>query len=329
MTDKANVERAAALEVALAQIEKNFGKGAAIRMNKDPEPFDVIPTGIISVDHATGIGGIPRGRVIEIFGPESSGKSTIVQMIAGIAQQLGLTVLYVDAEHSIDPKYAKALGIRIEDLILCQPTTFEEGMEIVLALVRSGTVDLVIIDSVAAMIPRAELEGDVGDATVGLLARLMSQSMRKLTGVLAEKNVAAIFINQLRDTIGGMGYGPKETTTGGRALKFFASMRLDVRRIATVKDGDEATGNRTKVKVVKNKCAPPLRAAEFEIVYGEGVSREGEIVDLGIAAGLIAKSGAWLTVGGERIQGRPKAVEFLKANPVVAGELETKIREQL
>lgn len=322
-------DRKAALDAALAQIEKNFGKGAAIRMDETPEPIDVIPTGVISLDHATGVGGIPRGRVVEIFGPESSGKSTIAQMIAAQGQAMGLTVLYVDAEHSIDPAYAKALGIHIEDLILCQPATFEEGMEIVLALVRSGTVDVVVIDSVAAMIPRAELEGDVGDATVGLLARLMSQSMRKLTGALAEHNVSAIFINQLRDTIGSMGFGPKETTTGGRALKFFASMRFDVRRIATVKDGDEATGNRTKVKVVKNKLAPPLRSAEFELVYGEGVSREGELVDLGILTGLVAKSGAWLTVEGERIQGRPKAVEFLKGHPDVAGDLEAKVRAAL
>lgn len=299
-------------------------------MGQDPEPIEVIPTGSIALGHALGIWGYPMGRSIEISGPESSGKSTLALLAAAAAQAIGRPVLYVDAEHALDPAYAKALGVKIEDLLLCQPSTFEEGMEIALELVRSGDLGLVVFDSVAAMIPRAELEGDVGDATVGLLARLMSSTMRKITGPLAEHRTTAIFINQLRDSINTMGFGPKETTPGGRALKFYSSVRLDVRRIATIKDGEEATGNRTRVKVTKNKLAPPLRIAEFEIVYGEGISREGELVDLGVELRIIEKAGSWFKYAGQQLgQGRANVMAMLKAEPALAAEIEAKIRGAL
>lgn len=323
-------DRQAAVEAAIADITKNFGPGAVMRMSGEPEPIEVIPAHSLSLGHALGIWGYPRGRSVEIAGPESSGKTTLALLAAAAAQATGGTVLYIDAEHAIDPAYAIALGVRVQDLILCQPSTFEEGMEIALALVNSGGLALVVIDSVAAMIPRAELEGDVGDATVGLLARLMSQTMRKITGPLAEHGTCAIFVNQLRDAINTMGFGPRETTPGGRALKFYASIRLDVRRIATVKDGDEATGNRTRVKVVKNKCAPPLRVAEFEIVYGEGISREGELVDLGVQYKIIDKAASWFKYNGEQLgQGRAKVIALLKDNPELAAAIEAKIKAAL
>lgn len=321
-------DRKAALDAAMKSLEKDFGKGSAMRLGEAPSTrLDVIPTGSLAVDSALGIGGLPKGRICELYGPESSGKSTIALHLVANCQGSGGTAAYIDAEYSIDPAYARNLGVDTDSLILSQPSTFEEGMEIALRLIRSGGLDLVVFDSLAAMIPRAELEGDVGDAVVGLHARLTSSVMRKMTGPAAENNVCCLFINQLRSLIGGMGFGPTETTTGGKALRFYASVRLDCRRIATEKTADEATGNRTRVKVVKNKCAPPLKSAEFSIIYGEGISREVEILDLAIEHGLIQKSGAWFKYEGSNIaQGRAKAVDWLKDNPVICDQLEATIR---
>jgi recombination protein RecA len=323
-------DRQKALEEAMAQLTKNFGEGSVMRLDSNPQPIEVIPTGSLALDAALGVGGYPKGRIVEIFGPESSGKSTLALHAVANCQKAGGNVLYVDSEYSIDPVYGKALGVNLSDLIVSQPSTFEEAMEIVLGMVRSGGVDLVVIDSIAALSPRAELSGDVGDATVGLVARLMSQTMRKITAPLAEHNTTLICINQLRDMINSMGFGPRETTSGGRALRFHSSLRLDVRRIATEKTGDDATGNRTKVKVVKNKCAPPLKTAEFSIEYGEGISREAEILDMAVDFGLLVKKGAWFSYESQNVaQGRVKAIEWLRESPEVADTLEVAIRERL
>lgn len=303
------------------QILKNFGVGTAMRLGDVPSTAaGIIPTGSIALDRALGIGGYPRGRIVEIFGPESAGKSTLALHAVANAQKTG-TAVYVDAEHSLDPEYGRALGVDVDELIVTQPSTGEEALEIVDLFVKSGGIDLIVVDSVAALVPRAELENDFGSANVGLHARLMSQAMRKLTGVLHGTNTCAIFINQLRALI--QPFGPSETTTGGKALRFYASIRMDVRRIETEKTGDEATGNRTRVKVVKNKCAPPHRQAEFTIQYGEGISRGREILDLGVDAGLIKKSGAWLSYGDVQIgQGKTKSIAFLGENPDIADEIE-------
>ena len=318
------------LDEALKQIDAAFGAGSVMTLgDKAVAPIEVIPTGSISLDRAIGIGGYPRGRVVEIFGPESSGKSSLCLHAAAEAQKLG-RVAYIDTEHSLDPGYAEALGVNTDDLLVSQPDTTEIALEILEALVRSGEISLVVIDSVAAMLPRAELEADYGDSVVGLQARLMSQAMRKLTGILDTHKTTAIWVNQLREKIGTMGYGPTETTTGGRALKFYSSVRLDVRRIATEKAGDEATGNTTRIKVVKNKLAPPFRQAEVSIVYGEGISRESELIDLGVANGVMKKSGAWYSLDGQNVgQGKTKTVQWLKDNPNEADRIEELIRTAL
>lgn len=314
------------LKEALAQIDKNFGTGSVMRLGDDPKPVDVIPSGSLALDQALGIGGYPRGRVVELFGPESSGKSTLCLHAVANAQKIG-SVAYMDTEHSLDPKYAKALGVDVDNLIVSQPDTAEQALEIVDMLVKSGEISLVVIDSVAALVSRSELEGDMGDAHVGLIARLMSQAMRKLTGILHETNTCTLWVNQLRERIGTMGYGPSETTTGGRALKFYSSVRLDVRRIATEKTGEEATGNRTKVKVVKNKLAAPHRSCEFSIIYGEGISREAELLDIASTLNIVQKKGAWYAMGDQQLgQGKSKAVAYLKANPATADSIESAIR---
>lgn len=322
-------DRAAAVEAAMKQLESNYGAGAVMRLGDHPhQKVDVIPSGSISLDDALGSGGFARGRITELFGPEGSGKTTVTLHAVANAQRLGLGVLYVDSEHAIDPIYAAAIGVDIGALILAQPDTFEIGMEIALAMIKSGGIGLVVIDSVAALIPRAELEGNVGDAVVGLQARLMSQTMRKITGPLAEHNTAAIFINQLRSSIAP--FGPTETTTGGKALKFYSSMRLDIRRIETLKAGEEAVGNRVRVKVVKNKLAVPLKQAMFDIQYGHGISREAELLDLGVDLKIVKKSGAWYSYGDMQIgQGKPKSVAFLAANPEISDEIEESIRGML
>lgn len=315
------------LDAAMAEIERNFGHGSIGRLSDKPTgDIEVISSGSMALDAALGVGGYPRGRVVEIFGPESSGKSTICLHAVANAQTIG-NVAYLDSEHALSPEYAAALGVDTDSLIVSQPDTAEQTIQIFQALVDSGDVALIVLDSVAALLPRAEMEGDVGDSHVGLLARIMSQAMRKLTGPLDKHGTTAIFVNQLRDTIGGFGHGPKETTSGGRALRYYASIRMDCRRIETERTGGEATSNRTRVKVVKNKCAPPFRQAEFSIIYGEGISREVEILDLAIEHGLIQKSGAWFKYEGSNIaQGRPKAVDWLKDNPVTCDELEATIR---
>lgn len=316
--------REAAVKAAMQQIEKNWGAGSVMTLGQAPQQLDIIPSGSIALDRALGIGGYPRGRVVEIYGAESSGKTTLALHAVANAQRTGMAA-YIDAEHSLDPAYGKALGVDIDSLVVSQPDTGEEALEITELLVKSGGIDLVVIDSVSALIPRQELENDYGSANVGLHARLMSQAMRKLTGLLHEHNTCAVFINQLRSTI--QPFGPSETTTGGRALRYYSSIRMDVRRIETEKSGTEAVANRTRVKVVKNKLAPPHRVAELSIVYGQGVLREGELVDLGISMGFITKSSSWLTYSGERIQGKTKFIEYLKANPTVADTLEEEIRE--
>ncbi|ACF34283.1 UvsX-like recombinase [Mycobacterium phage Kostya] len=318
------------LKDALAEVDKRFGAGAAMTLGAKPQTVDTIPTGSIALDAALGIGGYPRGRVVEIYGPESSGKSTLCLHAVANAQKAGGNAAYIDAEHSLDPEYAAALGVDVDNLVVVQPDTGEQALEIVDLLVKSGEVSIIVVDSVAALVPRAELEGDIGDSHVGLHARLMSQAMRKLTGTIASTNTLTLWVNQLREKIGNVGYGPNETTTGGKALRFYASVRMDVRRIATEKEGDEAVGNRTRVKVVKNKLAPPHRQAEFSIVYGEGISREAELLDMAVSRGLIKKSGAWFKYGDKNIgQGKPKTVQWLKDNPDVAASIEQTIKGAL
>lgn len=316
-----------ALEMAISQIEKSFGKGAIMRLGAGEvaEGIQVIPTGSLALDMATGVGGYPRGRVVEIYGPESSGKTTLALNAIAQAQQAGGTAAFIDAEHALDTNYAKKLGVKIEDLLISQPDTGEQALEVTEALVRSGAVDIVVIDSVAALVPKAEIEGDMGDAQMGLQARLMSQALRKLTAAISRSLTTVMFINQLRMKIGVM-FGNPETTTGGNALKFYASMRLDIRKIDSIKENQEAIGGRVRVKVVKNKVAPPFKQAEFDIYFNEGISRAGELVDIGVEKGIIEKSGAWYSYSGNRIgQGRENVKEFLKNNPDTAKEIETKI----
>jgi recombination protein RecA len=326
----APTDKEKALEAALVQIERNHGKGSVMRLGDQVRaPIEVIPTGSISLDVALGIGGLPRGRIVEIFGPESSGKTTVALHAVAAAQRAGGIAAFIDAEHALDPEYAKALGADTDALLVSQPDTGEQALEIADMLIRSGALDVIVIDSVAALVPRAEIEGEMGDSHVGLQARLMSQALRKITGALSSTGTTAIFINQLREKIGVM-FGSPETTTGGRALKFYASVRLDVRRIETLKDGTEPVGSRTRVKVVKNKVAPPFRQAEFDILYGEGISREGGLIDMGVEHGLIRKAGAWYTYEGDQLgQGKENARQFLKDNLDLADELEKRIKEKL
>ena len=323
-------DREKALDSALAQIERQFGKGSVMRLGQEDRPaMEVIPTGSISLDIALGIGGLPRGRIIEVYGPESSGKTTVALHAIANAQRKGDICAFIDAEHALDPEYAKKLGVDIDALLVSQPDTGEQALEIADMLIRSGAIGLIVIDSVAALVPRAEIEGEMGDSHVGLQARLMSQALRKITGALSNSNTTAIFINQLREKIGVM-FGSPETTTGGKALKFYASVRLDVRRIETLKDGTEAVGNRTRVKVVKNKVAPPFKQAEFDMIYGEGISREGGLIDMGVEHGVVRKAGAWYTYDGDQLgQGKENARQFLKDNPDLADELEAKIKAKL
>jgi recombination protein RecA len=323
--------RKQALAAALQQIERQFGKGAIMRMGDGTaaEGIGVVSTGSLTLDSALGIGGLPRGRVVEIYGPESSGKTTLTLHAIAECQKMGGTAAFVDAEHALDPIYAEKLGVNVEDLLVSQPDTGEQALEITDMLVRSGAVDMVVVDSVAALTPKAEIEGDMGDSHVGLQARLMSQALRKLTGNIKRSNCMVIFINQIRMKIGVM-FGSPETTTGGNALKFYASVRLDIRRIGALKKGDEVVGNQTRVKVVKNKLAPPFKQAEFEILYGEGISREGEIIELGVKHNLVDKSGAWYSYNGDRIgQGKENVRQFLKDNPEMADEIDRKIRAEL
>ncbi len=326
----AAADRIKALESALAQIEKSYGKGAVMRLgDKTHDNIDVIKTGSIALDVALGVGGLPRGRVVEIFGPESSGKTTVALHAIANAQLAGGICAFVDAEHALDPVYAKALGVDTDALLISQPDNGEQALEIADMLVRSNALDLIVIDSVAALTPRAEIEGEMGDSHMGLQARLMSQALRKMTGALSNAGTTAIFINQLREKIGVM-FGNPETTTGGRALKFYSSVRLDVRRIETLKDGNEMVGNRTRVKVVKNKVAPPFKQAEFDILYGKGISREGSLIDMGVEAGLIRKAGAWFTYEADQLgQGKENARKFLIKNPEIADEIDLKIRKHL
>jgi recombination protein RecA len=326
----AGPDRDKALDLALAQIDKQFGKGSVMRLGERPVvQTAVIPTGSIALDVALGVGGLPRGRVIEVYGPESSGKTTVALHAVANAQRAGGIAAFIDAEHALDPEYARALGVDTDALLVSQPDTGEQALEIADMLIRSGALDIIVIDSVAALVPRAEIEGEMGDSHVGLQARLMSQALRKITGVLNNSGTTAIFINQLREKIGVM-FGSPETTTGGRALKFYASVRLDVRRIESLKDGTDVVGNRTRVKVVKNKVAAPFKQAEFDIMYGKGISREGSLIDVGVEQSIIRKSGAWYTYDGDQLgQGKEKAREFLKENPDVAAEIEKKILEKL
>ena len=323
-------DRAKALEAALAQIEKVHGKGSVMRLGEDTRlPIDVIPTGSVALDVALGIGGLPRGRIVEIYGPESSGKTTVALHAIANAQAEGGICAFIDAEHALDPDYANKLGVNTDELLVSQPDNGEQALEIADTLVRSGALALIVIDSVAALTPRAEIEGEMGDSHVGLQARLMSQALRKMTGALKSANTTAIFINQLREKIGVM-FGSPETTTGGRALKFYSSVRLDVRRIETLKDGSEMVGNRTRVKVVKNKVAPPFKQAEFDIIYGEGISREGSLIDMGVANGIIRKAGAWFTYESDQLgQGKENARNFLRNNPKIAEEIDRRIRAAL
>src|SRR5512147_892506 len=324
-------ERDKALEMAVSQIEKQYGKGAIMRMGISGAllPVSTIPTGSLELDYALGVGGIPRGRVVEIFGPESSGKTTLALHIIAEAQKRGGAAAFVDAEHALDASYAKMLGVNIDDLLISQPDTGEQALEITEVLVRSGAVDVVVIDSVAALVPRAEIDGEMGDSLPGLQARLMSQALRKLTAAISKSRTSVVFINQMREKIGIM-FGNPETTTGGRALKFYSSVRLDIRRISAIKDGEEVIGSRVKVKVVKNKVAPPFREAEFDIIYGEGISRLGSLLDLGVTHKVVEKSGAWYAYGSERIgQGRENAKRFLQENPAMADEIKAKLRAAL
>ncbi|MEN9771638.1 MAG: protein RecA [Pseudomonadota bacterium] len=327
---KNRAEKAKALQAALSQIEKQFGKGSIMRMgeNEVAPDIQVVSTGSLGLDLALGVGGLPRGRVVEIYGPESSGKTTLTLQVIAEMQKIGGTCAFVDAEHALDTQYAQKLGVDLKELLISQPDTGEQALEIVDALVRSGSVDLIVVDSVAALTPKAEIEGEMGDSLPGLQARLMSQALRKLTGTINRTNTLVIFINQIRMKIGVM-FGNPETTTGGNALKFYSSVRLDIRRVGSIKKGEEVTGSETKVKVVKNKVAPPFKQATFDILYGEGISREGEILDLGSEADIVEKSGAWYSYNGERIgQGKDNAREFLRQNPEMALEIENKLREK-
>ena len=323
-------DRAKALDAALGQIEKQFGKGSIMRMGENLHMnIESIPTGALALDLALGIGGLPRGRVVEIYGPESSGKSTLAMHVVAEAQRNGGVCAYIDAEHAMDPVYARAIGVNVDDLLISQPDTGEQALEIADMLIRSGALDVIIIDSVAALTPRAEIEGDMGDTHVGLQARLMSQALRKLTGGLSKSNTIAVFINQLREKIGVI-YGSPEVTPGGRALKFYASVRLDIRRIESIKDGTDVVGNRTRVKVVKNKCAAPFKQAEFDIMYGQGISREGSVLDVAVELGLVKKAGAWFTYEGEQMgQGRENVKTFLRENPQTMAEIDGRVRAHL
>jgi len=324
-------ERIKALDMAVGQIEKQFGKGSIMRMGQHGaiQPMECIPTGAISIDYALGIGGVPRGRVIEIFGPESSGKTTLALQVIAQAQKLGGMAAFIDAEHALDAAYSKKLGVDIDNLLVSQPDNGEQALEIVEVLIRSNGVDVVVVDSVAALVPRAEIEGEMGDAQMGLQARLMSQALRKLTGAVSKSKTCLIFINQLREKIGVM-FGNPETTTGGRALKFYASVRIDIRRVASIKDGDMVIGGRTRVKIVKNKVAPPFREAEFDVMYGEGISREGDLLDLAVEKRIVEKSGTWFAFGGDRLgQGRENAKAFLRNNPDIFRIVEDKVRREL
>lgn len=323
-----NEEKKKALELAMSKIEKDFGSGAVMRLGDKPEAqVEAIPTGAISLDMALGIGGLPRGRIIEIYGPESSGKTTVALHVVAEVQKRGGEAAFIDAEHALDPVYAEALGVNIDDLIVSQPDTGEQALEITEQLVRSGAVDVIVVDSVAALVPRAEIEGLMGDAHVGLLARLMSQALRKLAGIISKSNTTAIFINQLREKVGVM-FGNPETTPGGRALKFYSSVRLDVRRVEGLKADGGVVGNRTKVKIVKNKVAPPFKEAEFDIMYGEGISREGDVLDCAVELDIVKKSGSWFSYDGERLgQGRESVKKILKENPNLMAEIENKVRE--
>jgi recombination protein RecA len=324
-------ERVKAVDLAVGQIEKQFGKGSIMRLGGKGavQPIDAISTGAISIDYALGVGGVPCGRVVEIFGPESSGKTTLALQVIAEAQREGGMAAFVDAEHALDAAYAQKLGVDIDNLLVSQPDNGEQALEIVEVLIRSGGVDVVVVDSVAALVPKAEIEGEMGEAQMGLQARLMSQALRKLTGVVSKSKTCLIFINQLREKIGVM-FGNPETTTGGRALKFYASVRLDIRRIASIKDGDVVVGGRTRVKVVKNKVAPPFREAEFDVMYGEGISKTGDLLDLAVDKRIVEKSGAWFAYGGERLgQGRENAKQFLKENPDVYRTIEDRVRREL
>jgi recombination protein RecA len=323
-------DRDKSLETALAQIERQFGRGSIMRLGDEVRaPMEVIPTGSIALDVALGIGGLPRGRVVEIYGPEGSGKTTLALHAVASAQKAGGIAAFIDAEHALDPEYAKKLGVDTDGLLVSQPDTGEQALEIADMLIRSGAIDVVVIDSVAALVPRAEIEGEMGDSHVGLQARLMSQALRKITGALSQTKTTAIFINQLREKVGVM-FGSPETTSGGRALKFYASVRLDVRRIETLKDGTEAVGSRTRIKVVKNKCSPPFKVAECDIIFGTGISREGGLIDLGVEQSIVRKSGAWYTYEGDQLgQGKENSRNFLRDNPDLANEIEKKIKEKL
>ncbi|GAA4352852.1 recombinase RecA [Angustibacter luteus] len=326
----APADREKALDTALAQIDRQFGKGSVMRLGDEVRaPIEVIPTGSVALDIALGIGGLPRGRVVEIYGPESSGKTTVALHAVANAQKAGGIAAFIDAEHALDPEYAQKLGVDTDALLVSQPDTGEQALEIADMLIRSGALDIIVIDSVAALVPRAEIEGEMGDSHVGLQARLMSQALRKITGALSNSKTTAIFINQLREKIGVM-FGSPETTTGGKALKFYASVRLDVRRIETLKDGTDPVGNRTRCKVVKNKMAPPFKQAEFDILYGQGISREGGLIDMGVEQGFVRKSGAWYTYEGDQLgQGKENARSFLRDNPDLTNELEKRIKEKL
>jgi recombination protein RecA len=329
--DRNDRERLKAIEMAVGQIEKQFGKGSIMRLGQKDAGYTIpaISTGAVSLDYALGIGGVPRGRVVEIFGPESSGKTTLALQVIAQAQKLGGMAAFVDAEHALDSQYAVKLGVDLENLLVSQPDNGEQALEIVEVLVRSGAVDVVVVDSVAALVPRAEIEGEMGEAQMGLQARLMSQALRKLTGVVSKSKTCLIFINQLREKIGVM-FGNPETTTGGRALKFYASVRIDIRRIGAIKDGDQVVGGRTRVKVVKNKVAPPFREAEFDVMYGEGISKEGDLLDLAVDRKIVDKSGTWFAFAGERLgQGRENVKQFMKDNPAVAKAIEDKVRREL
>ena len=329
--DRERQERLKALDAAVGQIEKQFGKGSIMRLgqNNIVAPVEVISTGAISIDYALGIGGVPRGRVVEIFGPESSGKTTLALQIIAEAQKKGGMAAFVDAEHALDAAYAKKLGVDLDNLLVSQPDNGEQALEIVEVIIRSNSVDVVVVDSVAALVPRAEIEGEMGEAQMGLQARLMSQALRKLTGAVSKSKASLIFINQLREKIGVM-FGNPETTTGGRALKFYSSVRVDIRRIGAIKDGEDVVGNRTRVKIVKNKMAPPFREAEFDIMYGEGVSREGDLIDIAVEHKIIEKSGAWFAYGGERLgQGRENVKTYLKENVELRSAIDEKVRKAL
>src|SRR3954465_13592710 len=329
--DRQDKEKAKAVELAFSQIEKQFGKGSIMRLGQKGaiQPIEAIPTGAISIDYALGIGGVPRGRVVEIFGPESSGKTTLALQIIAEAQKTGGMAAFVDAEHALDAQYAKKLGVQLDNLLVSQPDNGEQALEIVEVLVRSGGVDVIVVDSVAALVPRAEIEGEMGEAQMGLQARLMSQALPKVAGIVSKSKTCLIFINQLREKIGVM-FGNPETTTGGRALKFYASVRIDIRRIGAIKDGDVVVGGRTRVKIVKNKVAPPFRESEFDVMYGEGISKEGDLLDLAVDRKIVEKSGTWFAFSGERLgQGRGNVKQFLKDNPATFKSIEEKVRREL